>query len=228
MATTCFEDLFTGTNGTDLTAHTPDTGTSWSVGETSSGTDTIEIQTNQARAATGTANHRVAYLAACNPALAGADYDVEAKLTVSSGTGAGVADDPFYVIGRWSTNNNYYAAAVYQGTTNLLKLYKKVGGTVTQLGSSVAYTMVANDVVKLVMVGTSIKVQINGVDQISVTDSDLTGTGTPGIGFGNAFVSGDDIATSWRIDNFKVVDNSSAGSGGIVIIEHHLKQQGIM
>lgn len=228
MATTVFLDHFTGTTGTDIASRAPDTGTSWTEIEDTSGTNTIEIASGvRASPTTSGASSKLTYRADTNPALGSPDYEVYLTLTGLAGTGSGNNDDPIIIGGRRTDGSNWYAAGVYRGATNLLKLWKCVAGTVTELGS-VAYSPVVNDILKLIMTGSSIKVQINGVDQISVTDSSLTSTGVPFLGFGSLVISTDDVNNAWSVDDFTVVDNTSAGgSATIPVIMNHLKQQDI-
>lgn len=94
---------------------------------------------------------------------------------------------------QWVTSGNYYfgvatrcqsAARTYykwsQYSATSCRLYKVVAGVSTQLGSSVAYTPVVNDVFKLVSTGTTHVGYINGSQQISQTDSSIS-NGSPGI-----------------------------------------------
>jgi hypothetical protein len=100
------------------------------------------------------------------------------------------------VVGRYNDSNNHYLAQ-YQQSSGFLQLYKRVGGTYTQLGSNFSVAWAAGDTIGLYMKGTTIKAQWNGVDRITVTDSTaFTNT------FCGLYTSGS--GTTKRYDNFIV------------------------
>ena len=72
-------------------------------------------------------------------------------------------------------------AAIYRSDLGAVKLYKWVAADIdapTEIGSW-AGTLAANDVVKIEAIGSTIKVYVNGVQQISVTDAAVA-SGKPG------------------------------------------------
>lgn len=71
---------------------------------------------------------------------------------------------------------NYYLASISDasGTTpNTVKLWKRVSGTFTQLGSTgtIAFTRGTVHTLKLECIGTALKIYFDGVEKVSATDS---------------------------------------------------------
>lgn len=230
MATQKFLDNFTGSNGTDLTSHVPNVGTGWTEAEDTAGDNFGRIQTNSARADINGTSASLVMLAVPSPALSSADYRVRCDILAISGAGSANNDDPLILVGRRTSAENQYIVGVYAGTTNLLKLWKifTAGFTVEQELGSVAYTPTAGHSIELSMIGTAIKVKVNDVDQISVTDSSVTATGSGGFGFGSVFIGTDDVNNGWRIDDFEIIDETSGGGGSsVAVIMKHLREQGI-
>ena len=88
---------------------------------------------------------------------------------------------------RFVNNSNYYLAALSDDSgsapTENVRIFKRVGGTYTQLGSSVniAWTRGVSKTFRFQAVGTTIQVFVDGVSQLSVTDSAIAGPGGVGI-----------------------------------------------
>ncbi len=132
---------------------------------------------------------------------AGPDYEVAADV-IPCTTGGG-ASGYGGVIGRrvnFSTNNSNYYAAMLSNTYGYI-LYKMISGTPTSLGSG-SYTVAGATAytVALRMIGTTISLRINGVQQLAVTDSALSAAGNGGL---------INYADSW--DNYVVTDFNVAG-----------------
>ena len=87
----------------------------------------------------------------------------------------------FGVLGRMSDNDNYYGAVAYRtgGGVSGVYLFKMVAGVETALagGFTSSTSFGAGDTVSLVCDGTTIKLQKNGSDVLTATDSSHT-TGT--------------------------------------------------
>jgi len=150
---------------------TADTGETWVTL-----TGTPRIISNQASATTGV------YRGYIETGIT--DCAVSAKFPAIVTAGAALM---FRIV---DVNNRYYVG-VYP--TSLI-FGKFVSGTQTAI-TTVTLTFVAEEIVKAIVDGTSIKVYVNGVEQINTTDSDLT-TGTKcGIGIGDA---------DNYIDNFEI------------------------
>lgn len=116
-------------------------------------------------------------------------------------------------LARCSDGSNAYYA--YRGGT-FVDLYKIVAGTSSYLGSTGPGAVANGDTVALECVGTTIRILVNSVQKLSVTDSSLTAGRAGGYGGGSA-------AHAW--DDFAVYTEPAAG-GGVPRIVHHRKQQG--
>lgn len=125
------------------------------------------------------------------------------------------------VTARAQSGNDFYLAVSFNNAgTNVLRLYKCVAGTLTQLGSDVTQAVVAADNIGLEAVGSTIRVRFNGFIKIEVTDTTFTG-GRPGIRFqgttgkvdywnGNSIVT-DPVTMYYAGAEFPHQFNTSAG-----------------
>jgi hypothetical protein len=198
-----FVDTFTeAASDTELTSHTPDTGTGYSRIHSDGAAPRLSAiaATDRLKVSTGGNDSGVVYT--CNGTYPSADYEGEITYTA----GSGFATRPFYLAIRLADVENMYAlrmTAVASGH----QLYKKVAGTWSTLGSAV--TIATGSVVKLYVSGTAIKVYDDGVEVISVTDSSLSAAGKFGfaVGGGSELVtSTDDCNTSWEFNDLTVTD----------------------
>jgi len=173
---TTFSDTFTDTDGANLTAHTSNTGQTWSAVIGS-----MVIAGNEAYGTTS-GGTGTAYLSNFVPGSA--DYTVKATfkcLTVVAGIGA-------WVLGRASTSGTtrtHYQAGYQKAGTNGEGIYlgKTVAGTFTVIGYF-AYVLDAgvSPEIGLVMSGTAISATLNGSVVIApVTDTAITAAGTIGL-----------------------------------------------
>lgn len=190
---------FTGSNGTELSAHDA----AWT--RHTSYTANSVIAANRLRGSTA-ANS--AYWHSGTPA--GADYSVSADLFTKTTDGG---DGGTGVIGRVDTSANTFYMARYAGVAiDGWQLFKAVAGVFTQLGSTTTQSLTDETAynVKLEMIGTAIKLykEGSGSATISSTDSSITAAGKAGLRFiVDALVSD---TTSLHIDNFSADDISSA------------------
>lgn len=119
--------------------------------------------------------------------ITASDYKVSAKLWRSNFNEG--------VLGRWTQNEatfNYDAYLALQGGGSDLALYRSVNGSFTLLGTTTS-AWTEGDTIMLSMQGTTIKFYHNGVEKISVTDSNVTSQGTAGVrGGGMAGLDFDD------------------------------------
>jgi hypothetical protein len=107
------------------------------------------------------------------------------------------------IVLRYQDQNNFYLLALSDDSganpTANMRLFKRVAGTFTQLGSSVNITFARNvdtPRFRLTASGTSLIAYFNGVAQISVTDSAISAAG--GIGARSSSASADTFADlSW-------------------------------
>ncbi len=232
MATLIFHDEFTGANATLVTTRAPTVeGSGWQEVEDSAGDNGVEIQSNSARSTSGTlASSRIMVAALPDgDLLVPTDYTIEATLAALTGTSSAADDDLTFLFVRRIDANNVIFAGYYRGTVNLIKLWKKVGGTVTELDSA-AYTPAADDLIKLSCIGTAIRVYVNGVEVLNATVSDAVfeGVGQTGIGWGNLASATNDISTASRLDNVKVYDETVVGGGIVIKVINHLQGQEII
>ena len=185
-----FNDTFTDTGGTLLTAHTPTpTGDGWTQNWTAGGN--LEIDINDLDHSGGNADGGIGI---ANPAPSLADYNVTA--TYSS---ADSVDDSVVLIGRYQNNSNFYAFR--WTTTTRHDLYKVVAGSDTLLNNTCS-NPAASDIVTLSFKGSVISVYINGALTCTATDSDISSAGYGGLGIGaGPYYTGDDAGTE-RLDDF--------------------------
>jgi len=129
-----------------------------------------------------------------------ADYTVDCDYTIYTDI-ASIA-----ICGRMSTSADTMYYAYYLGGE--LVLARRVAGAITSLGAWIG-TLAGGGTtyqLRLSMVGTAIKVLVNGVERISVTDSAITAAGRAGVRSAGA----NDANTGKHIDNLVVTDTSSA------------------
>jgi hypothetical protein len=143
------------------------------------------------------------YRSPVNPASA--DYTVEADVFVASH----LINDVAGVVGRLNSavSAGTFYAAVYDRSSTTWILYSKVNGTKSVLGQSTAQALNQSTIYRLAlsMYGSSIRLMVNGVQQVSVVDSTINSAGRPGIvlGFGAATTT-QTSSTGMHLDNFKV------------------------
>lgn len=166
------EDSFTDTDAVLLSAHTGESA-SW-VRHSSYTTATASIATNRIKADSGVT---YCYYVTTNTVSTTADYYVTALVFTKSVTTQGAG--PCI---RVSTSANTMYFTRYRQSSGTWELWKLVAGTSTQLGS---YTVgqLANQTwtIRLGAIGTTITVDVDGVNQISVTDSSITAAGRAGV-----------------------------------------------
>ena len=198
---TVYTDSFTDTNGTLLNAHTSDSGPGWTL---ASADNNGAIQSN-ALLANGTANPTV-YLYNSTPPTA--DYSVQAVLLIQSDSGSGV-------IGRADAIGTTYYQARYFKSLNQWQLFSTVAGASTTLGTySETVTAGTTRTVKLTMAGTTITLLVDGVSQISVTNSAITAAGKAGLRLTKS--------TSATVDSFSLNDGYTPTPDTIAVTDSNL------
>lgn len=126
---------------------------------------------------------------------ASATQFAQMKVSTSSGTfGAMVRND--------GTANNAYVAT-YNGAT--LQIYKIVAGAVTAIATSGAFTINVGDIIRTEASGSTIKNFVNGVQQLSVTDTSLPGAA------GNRVGMVSNLSLLGRFDDWSGGDIGSPG-----------------
>lgn len=191
-------DAFAGTGGTVLSAHTPDSGGTWTLHPSYSGTAVLDAA-NRLRQATTAAS---CYYANVPPTSE--NYDVTANVNrLSNAAFPSTAG----VVGRLDTSTDtcYTARQEIQGSN--WALYKRVAGTETSLGTSSVPSITTGtpNTMTLRMVGSSIKVLVDGVVRISATDSSITNTGRAGVRFTSVTASPTDT-TLIHLEDFAAED----------------------
>lgn len=187
-------DTFNDTNGIALSAHTSDSGhtwskaSNWSAGEitiynSGSGTHTIY---------SSTAQPAILYLS--NWAPTGTDYSISAPMSFLSDIG-----DNAGVFLRSSSDGKYGYIVIYNRVSHAFQVYKELNGTLGSAVASYNYAWASGSptfVAKVVGVSTPvITVTVNGTDVITYTDTtppaQLQVGGQAGIWFsGSAAVNG--------------------------------------
>jgi len=168
-------DTFTDVNGTDLTAHTSDTGGSWTA---RSGTFQVQgnVASNQALA--GTISLYTYSIGTANGLLIG-----EPNLTTSQGG----------LVFRWADSSNYWRAITTIVGSGRLRLIKRVAGVET----TVADVAPVGTPLTVSFVGDQIRVWLGDNLLIDVADSALSAN--TGVGLYGTFIGSGSRPT---IDNF--------------------------
>jgi lysophospholipase L1-like esterase len=166
-------DNFVGTNGTNITAHSPDTGGSWAVQSGFSPATPSKIQTNRLYTTTSSG----VYANGATPPSA--DYYVEAVLFKVST----VAADNVGVAARMQSGATTLYFARWSETAAGWQLFKTVAGASTQLGStsSGTFAVSASHTLRLTCSGSTISASLDGSQIISVTDTDISTAGFAGV-----------------------------------------------
>ncbi|GMK37671.1 hypothetical protein PCCS19_07250 [Paenibacillus sp. CCS19] len=174
QAADLFTDNFDDGNATGWTATT---GT-WSVVQDSGNYVYYQSSTSEGRTSGGSATWT--------------NYSVQSRIKVDSFNGS----NRIYLAGRYKDGNNYYAASFDNSNGGTLELRKKVSGSSSTLATK-SYALSAGTwyTIKLEMNGSSIKMYVNGVLQLSATDTSLT-SGAVGLVAFKTATKYDDIVVS--------------------------------
>lgn len=189
-----FSDTFTEASNLTLASHTPDTGTSWTQ-LIATGTDlAIDAGTDTLDASVATGGLSDGALYTADATYSTADYEAQVTAVV-----ADTGDDPCILAVRIQDANNMYAVRFNNTDCQLYKLVASTWSTVGTAGAGVA----DGSVVKLQIIGTTLKFFDDGVEIKSETVSDHSGAGKAGIGMGALMIAGDDMS-SQEMDSFSV------------------------
>lgn len=214
---TTSSDTFTGAAGATLQSRTGELGAAWTKHAASS-TDAQLTSAGRLRKS-GAGTFGALYSASAVPS--GADYTVEADVHLASA----LANDMAGVVGRLD-GSSYYIAR-YEATPQKWVLYGVVNGAWTWLGESAQpLTAGTSYRLSLAMSGTSIRVLVNGVQQISVVNAAISASGRGGVALGLGAV-GTTVTdtTGLHLDNFQVTPsltdsagtNAGIATGGITL-----------
>lgn len=188
-------DSFIDAENTVLTSHAPEIGgaiTKHGSYPLGSG----EIAANRSRSNLETSS---LFQYAATPGAA--DYDVTATIRCQTTPGqCGIA-------GRIQSNGSFYLAWIHPLSLDVLRLYKKSGGSFQELGSyNFPGTAATTYTLKLEIRDASKKVYLDGVEVISSNDNSITGAGKVGFWF-NGGTHGD--AAGWHIDALTADDTTT-------------------
>ncbi|MBA3781105.1 MAG: LamG domain-containing protein [Nocardioides sp.] len=212
---TTSSDSFTGATGALLQNRTGEMAAAWTRHPASSADATITAGGRVRKA--GTSTMGALYYASGVPATA--DYIVETDIYVATN----LTNDMAGVVGRLDTTNvngTYYYAR-YEQTTQVWILYKVVNGTWTWLGQSATQALTVGSTYRLAldMTGASIRVLVDGVQVVAVTDAGIGAAGRGGLalGFHGASATTVTDTTGMHLDNFRttpaMVDAKGTNSG---------------
>lgn len=196
--TLIFQDTFTGTNGTALTAHTPDVGTSWTNNNTC--TNALNIQSNAASQTTIETD--CIRMAVASPAPTTPDVDVQVTFTDG---GAPSATTCRGVVFRYQDSSNYYSLGVCDDSGQAYRLYSTVSGTPSSIATGGAFGNGNTDVIVVKAREGYIDVFENGTRVIHASDNSITSAGQTGVWQGAVQVSTDDTSGTIPLDNFNVI-----------------------
>lgn len=192
-------DSFTDTSLTALASHTGETGATWAKHPNFTGSLFIS-ENNRVRGVDG--DVASVYYASGTPDSA--DYYVETQLYCASSVGGYPG-----VVGRMNTSTSNFYMAIYRA--GAFELWKYTNGSLSQLGTGYTQTLTAGNTyaLRLDMVGTTIRVLIDGVERINQTDSTHTSAGKAGL---VRSMSGGSASstTGWHDASFEA---ATAGSG---------------
>ncbi len=188
------------TGSGDLVGTTPDIGGNWTDGSAGTATPIYVSAKIRQKAAGDPTNYTYV---ATDPGTP--NYYVQADITPQSGGCDGIGG----VCGRKTagsgsgSNFTCYWADYYDTVatgTRTWRLYKVVSGSYTSLGSYTENIGTTTKTLKLEMNGTAIKVYVDGVQRISVTDSSITANGRAGVVLGAAAAP---TTNGIYVDNFE-------------------------
>lgn len=213
-------DTFTDTLNTAIDSHTGELGATWTRHALAGDTNHPKINSSNALILGDTTGSAAHYYASGVPASP--EYTVAMDLiTPGSSIGSGV----FGVSGRVDTGASTGYYAIVFRDNNTLSLYKYVTGTLTLIGSGVAFTPATSTTYRLTLdmgATTALKVRLQRLsdsnwlnssgtfvsgqtDAISQTDSAITAAGRAGIWIGA------NSANIMQMDNYSA---DEAGGGG--------------
>lgn len=200
-------DTFTGTDGTNLTAHTGETGATWTKGSVNIGS--WSITSNRARMGNSTNTY---IIDVCSGTPASADYDVTAVMHYFTSVGGFIG-----ICGRVqspspsATTFNCYVAAITAGVFQIRRhagTPDVVSNPGSVLGTYSPGLVAGNDyTVKLQMRGSTISLWVNGVRRIQATDSTYTTAGRVGV----AAYSASGTTVGVHFDSINAVDPPPIG-----------------
>lgn len=182
-------DNFTGTSGTNLTAHTGDSGNTWSSDTGNTLTIVLDAQSPTAACyVSGSPSANTYYVSNWVPASA--NYNVSCKYKLYSNLSNQIGVWGRLTGSSQSTTSGYQAR--YNQSNGKVELQVATNNSFTVLGQTL-YTLVDGDIITLTMSGSSIGLQVNGTytNGVSpVTDATYSAAGAAGLTMYNGSGSG--------------------------------------
>jgi len=193
-----FSDSFTTGSDENLEDHSPDVGDSWTrLLKGTGGSETLLVAEASDTVVGGVGGFSDYVLYTADATYSTADYYVQAKIVKDED------DDELHFLGvRIQDGNNMYVLGFNADT---FKLYKRVGGSWSDVSTDKGAQVVDNDLVRLKIVGTTLSAEVNDNEIVSETVEDFAAAGKAGYGMGALIVDSDDMA-SQEIDDFLVME----------------------
>ena len=197
-----FYDIFTEASDALLTAHTPDTGTSWTAGKGNLGSANIDSVTNTVEQPWHGGTLTYSATLANKGSAWGENQSVEA-------TGIGQAANRIYVLPacRIQDSTTYsaaYLAGYLSGSWRIFRMADGETDLALILGSSADASQLESDKLELRCESGTQELFLNDVSIITASDTTLSG-GSPGILSRRTFAGP-------GLDNFRAYDEAASGS----------------
>jgi hypothetical protein len=193
---TFVSDTFTDTAGTNLTAHTGETGATWTEHASWTGGNLLISDANRARESAG-----AVVLAYASGSPATAEYDITApmrRITALANANLGLA-------ARIDTATDTFYWADYSAASSRWQVGKRVNGTSTTLATYIVTPTLDQDYTVVFKIRDNRKsLWIDGVERIVITDNSITAAGKVGIWANTAAATGN--ATGWHMGSFTAAD----------------------
>lgn len=198
---------FTEGSTIELSAHVPDVaGTGYTESENTSTSIINVVAGADCGPDADDANENIIYTADDSPT--NADVDVNGGVQSYSGTGA----EWFGLIARYADNANLYALEFRDTTGNDIRI-----GKITTAGGAATISSVDSDAtgggddIIFELRGSTLRGLVNAVEEISVSDSDLSAAGKCGMTWGNTIGSSSDIGQGNDFTSFSIDDQDAGG-----------------
>jgi hypothetical protein len=190
--TTYVNDTFTGTDGTALTSHTPDTGGAWT-----SSAGTAQISGNTCVANTFLFLGQNPYYSVSYQEIGQTSYKITAKITLQGSVGQSAG-----VVFRLSGTYDFLLAHLYYNTSGSgLYIQKIISGGAIATVASAAATWTTGTEYTLVVEVNSVWVRATVENTTCSASNSQLGSSTKA---GVVFYTADNTARATTIDNFKV------------------------
>ena len=200
------KDTYTEASTTALPSHTPDTGTSWTEVLNDTAASQFQVNGTNDNLEINTSDDSVSLAYSCEPDPSSAEYVVEIVVTTWYNPGAS-SSAPVGLFARRTDNDNHYSVQILPigHTSNLIKIFKEVSTTRTELASA-NVTGLDGSLIQFIVTDAKKSVRMNGVEVCSTTDNALTSAGDCGVWTGDFAGDGFRIRTGWALDDFRSYD----------------------